>query len=62
MKQDFWDGRSRTVIRTEPDGRVAVEGYDGELLVHRTTYNTATAEAIGLAVIDAVKEVLDARQ
>ncbi|MFC4124886.1 hypothetical protein [Nocardia rhizosphaerae] len=61
MRRDFWDGRSYTRISTEPDGRIAIEGYDGELLVHRTTYNTATAEAIGLAVIDAVKEVLDAR-
>ncbi|MGS2805374.1 hypothetical protein [Nocardia sp. MW-W600-9] len=62
MMREFWDGRSRTVIRTEPDGRVAIEGYDGELLVHRTTYNTATAEALGLAVIDSVKEIVDARQ
>lgn len=62
MIHDFWDGRSRTRISAEPDGRVAIEGYDGELLVHRTTYNTATAEALGIAVIDAVKEVLDARQ
>ncbi len=59
---DFWDGRSYTRISTEPDGRVAVEGYDGAQLVHRTTYNTATAEALALALIDGVKEILDARQ
>lgn len=57
MIADFWDGRSYTRISTEPDGRVAIEGYDGELLVHRTTYNATTTEAIGIAFIDAVKEV-----
>lgn len=62
MIADFWDGRSFTRISTEPDGRIAIEGYNGELLVHRTTYNTATAEALGLAAIDSVKEIVDAGQ
>lgn len=56
MSRDFWDGRSFTRVDDEPNGRVAIEGYDGELCVHRTTYNRATAVLIGEALIRAAKE------
>ncbi|MFD4444868.1 hypothetical protein ACFWPK_34345 [Nocardia sp. NPDC058519] len=56
MIADFWDGRSFTRVDDEPDGRVAIEGYDGELCVHRTTYNRATAVLIGEALIRAAEE------
>ena len=56
MTTKFWDGRAYTRVSTEPDGRIAIEGYDGEQLVHRTTYNAATAESIAVAVLDAVRE------
>ncbi|MEU3011100.1 hypothetical protein [Nocardia asteroides] len=56
MIADFWDGRSYTRLSTEPGGRVAVEGYDGELLVHRTTYSPATAALIAEAFLSAAKE------
>ncbi|MFD4457663.1 hypothetical protein [Nocardia sp. NPDC058480] len=56
MIADFPDGRSSTRIATEPDGRVAIEGYDGELPAHRTTYSRATAVLIGQALIRAAEE------
>ncbi|WP_218721426.1 hypothetical protein [Nocardia sp. MH4] len=56
MIHDFWDGRSRTRISAEPDGRVAIEGYDGELLVHRTTYSSTVAALIAIALTHAAKE------
>ncbi|MFF0546911.1 hypothetical protein ACFYTF_29150 [Nocardia thailandica] len=56
MTRDFWDGRSYTRVSTEPDGRIAVEGYDGELLVHRTTYSRADALLIGDALIQGAGE------
>lgn len=56
MIADFWDGRSYTRISTEPDGRVAVEGYDGQQLVHRTTYSRVTAGLIAVALTHAAKE------
>lgn len=56
MSRDFWDGRSFTRISTEPDGRIAIEGYDGELLVHRTTYSPTVAALIGETVLGAARE------
>lgn len=49
-RRKFQDGRSFTVVETDPGGRVTIEGYDGELLVHRTTYHPATADDIAAAI------------
>lgn len=53
---DFWDGRCFTRISKEPDRRIAVEGYDGELLVHRTTYSRETAVHMAEDLIRAAEE------
>ena len=56
MTTKFWDGRAYTRVSTEPDGRIAIEGYDGEQLVHRATYSKETAALIAKVLIDAAEE------
>ncbi|WP_043648013.1 hypothetical protein [Nocardia thailandica] len=56
MSQTFRDGTQSLVISPEPDGRVAVEVFDGELPLARMTFNAATAEGgIAFAITEAVK-------
>lgn len=60
-RREFKDGRSITVIEVDPGGRVTVEGYDGELLVHRTTYHPDTADDIAAAIAYAANEAREIR-
>lgn len=62
MTRTFGSSWNHLAVSIEPDGRIAIEGYDRELPAFRETLSTSDAEAFALAVIDAVKEVLDARQ
>lgn len=55
------DGISCTSIDADPSGRIAIEGYDGELLVHRTTYSVETAEDMAADLADAVARIREAR-
>ncbi|WP_446224939.1 hypothetical protein ACTWPB_07425 [Nocardia sp. IBHARD005] len=62
MSRTFGSSWNHLAVSVEPDGRIAIEGYDRELPAFRETLSAAQAEAFALAVIDAVKEVADARR
>ena len=62
MTRTFGSSWNHLTVNAEPGGRIAIEGYDRELPAFRETLPADEAEAFALAVIDAVKEVRDARK
>jgi hypothetical protein len=54
----YHDGFSSTAVTADPSGRrIVIEGFDGKLLVHHTTYSVETAEIIAAEIATLVARI-----